>query len=76
MAAKKSRLVQVEFGYINNRKLVWVDSSWNLKPGHKVEFEGGCLIWEVIKVYDTLIETDQIYTKWGLGLPKTFRTEK
>lgn len=70
------KLVQVEFGHQNERKLVWVEASWNLTPGMRVDFEEEGPIWNVLKVYDTKISAGSIYSKWGLNLPKTFRTER
>jgi hypothetical protein len=70
------QMVQAEFQYFDRRKVVWVEDSWNLKVGQNVEFVDGCLVWKVTKVYKTKIDSEQLYCKWGLGLPKTFRTER
>lgn len=76
-------LVQVQFVRPSNedgsviQKLVWVDKSWALKPNDSVSFKDNPDIeWNVFQVYGTIIEPEEINTRWGLGLPKSQRTER
>lgn len=77
------QMVQVEFQYGTEKKLVWVDASWNLKPGDRVTFEeegedtrAGIRVWTVIKPYVTRIDGARLRQKWGLDLPPSQRTER
>jgi hypothetical protein len=75
-------MVQVQFTRPADRidtnllKLVWVDSSWNLKVGDIVSFKDETELWNVDKVYDTKIAACNLEKKWGLDLPKSQRTER
>lgn len=83
---KSADLVQIEFARGSSRKVVWVDSSWHLRLGDRVSFvddyETGFLEepqpspWTVKKIYSTKIQSQQIYRRWGLDLPKSERTER
>lgn len=81
------QMVQVEFSRPlgNNSsmfdstvsKIVWVNASWNLKPGHMVKFKDDEEYeWKVVIAYEFHIDAADIYTKWGLDLPKSQRTER
>lgn len=78
------QMIQVEFGYDEaehkhiwtRRKLVWIDASWNLKAGEHVTFKEDERRWQVIRVYETKLDSAHIETKWGLDLPKSQRTER
>jgi len=73
-------MVQVDFrkdnGSTITEKVVWVDASWDLKPGNLVEFCAEPGIWKVMKVYKTQIAAANLNKKWGLDLPKSQRTER
>lgn len=70
-------MIQIEVSHLFERKVVWVDASWNLKVGQQVRFQGvDARKWDVQKVYETKIDIAEIKTKWGLELPKSQRTER
>lgn len=74
-------LVQVEFSCAESQdvsliKVVWVDASWDLKPGNLVTFKDDSKHWTVSRVYEIKIKADSLQSKWGLALPKSQRTER
>lgn len=78
-------LIQAEFqrpfpppGVGKHVKVVLVEKSWNLKVGDVVSFkgEGDGNPWTTTFVYKTVLETNDIHTKWGLDLPRSERTER
>lgn len=74
-------MMQVEFHHTAKnkvvvKKVVWVDSSWNLKKGHVVKFVQDIREWQVITIYKARLPVECIDLKWGLNLPKSQRTER
>ncbi len=57
---------------------VWVDLSWNLTEGDQVTFrdENKQGRWMVDKVYETIVTLAELDKKWGLDLPRSYRTER
>lgn len=77
------QLIQAEFTRLYDglklKKIVWVSAEWGLKKGHMVRFEDDNKqdpSWQVSKVYKTRIEAINLDKRWGLGLPKSMRTER
>jgi hypothetical protein len=61
------KLQQVSLTKYPEKRICWVDTIEKLKAGRKVRLKDETELWVIEKVYDTIVDKEEINRTWKVG---------
>lgn len=59
--------VQVEVSHGDRHLVTWVEDDSRLKPGVRIELKNQVGLWNVVRVYRTKLELQDLNRNWRVG---------